>query len=149
VDKLTPTQRSAHMARIKRSDTRPEKIVRSLLHRLGYRFRIQFKDVPGRPDVALVKRRVAIMVHGCFWHAHGCPSSNIPKTRTDFWQAKFKANQERDVRLQAVAEAAGWRCLVVWECETKDEDALAARLSVQLGPTRISGVPGDTFEGER
>ena len=110
-DKLTPEQRSAHMARIRRSDTKPEKRVRSLLHSLGYRFRIQLKGVPGRPDVALTRRRVAIMVHGCFWHAHGCPSSNIPKTRTDFWSAKFAANKARDARLQEAAEADGWRCV--------------------------------------
>jgi len=137
------------MARIKRSDTRPEKIVRSLLHKLGYRFRIQLKGVPGRPDVAFVKRRVAIMVHGCFWHAHGCPSANLPKTRAEFWEAKFKANKERDLRLQAAAEAAGWRCLVIWECETKDKAALATRLSADLGPTRLSRVDRDAFKGAR
>lgn len=136
------------MARIKRSDTKPEKIVRSLLHRLGYRFRIQLKGVPGRPDVAFMKRRVAIMIHGCFWHAHGCHFSNMPKTRTEFWQLKFQTNKDRDARLQARAEAAGWRCLVVWECETKDQDALAARLSAALGPPRVSAVDGNAFEGD-
>lgn len=137
------------MARIRRSDTKPEKRVRSLLHGLGYRFRIQLKGVPGRPDVALTRRRVAIMVHGCFWHAHGCPSSNLPKTRTDFWAAKFAANKARDARLQQAAEADGWRCIVIWECETNDMTTLAARLRDELGPSRMSDVEGDTLEGRR
>lgn len=136
------------MARIKRSDTRPEKIVRSLLHQLGYRFRIQLKNVPGRPDVAFPARRVAIMVHGCFWHAHGCAFSNIPKTRNEFWTEKFRANKERDARLQEAAEAAGWHCLVVWECETKDREALAAWLSASLGPPRSSGVRRNALKGD-
>lgn len=124
------------MARIRRSDTRPEKRVRSLLHGLGYRFRIQFRGVPGRPDVAFTRKRIAIMVHGCFWHAHGCASSNLPKTRKDFWAAKFAANKARDARLQEAAEADGWRCVVIWECETRDLAALAERLADELGAPR-------------
>lgn len=148
-DKLTPEQRSAHMARIRRSDTKPEKRVRSLLHGLGYRFRIQLKGVPGRPDVALTRRRIAIMVHGCFWHAHGCASSNLPKTRTDFWAAKFAANKARDARLQLAAEKGGWRCIVIWECETNDIAALAARLRDELGPPCLSDIESHAFEGRR
>jgi DNA mismatch endonuclease (patch repair protein) len=141
-DRFTPAQRSAHMARIKRSNTTPELIVRRLLHRLGYRFRIQQKGVPGRPDIALPGRRKAIFVHGCFWHAHeNCPVGRVPKTRTEFWQAKFAANRERDARLEAQARRAGWSCLVVWECELKDESRLTSVLKTHLGPTRVQTVP--------
>ncbi|MER8728884.1 very short patch repair endonuclease [Mesorhizobium sp. M1227] len=137
------------MAQIKRSDTRPEKIVRSLLHSLGYRFRIQLKGVPGRPDVAFPKRRVVIMIHGCFWHAHGCPLSNTPKTRIEFWANKFRANKERDARLQTAAEAAGWRCVTIWECETHDRKALVQRLQGELGPQRCQSFQRDTLESGR
>jgi DNA mismatch endonuclease Vsr len=134
IDRLTPAERSAHMARIKRSDTRPELIVRKLLFRLGYRFRIQMRGVPGRPDVAFPRRRKAIYVHGCFWHAHeNCSVSRVPKTRTAFWKAKFAANRERDRRLEASARQAGWSCLVVWECELRDEVTLARLLTSHLG----------------
>lgn len=137
------------MARIRRSNTKPEMVVRSLLHRLGYRFRIQLKGVPGRPDVAFTRRRVAIMIHGCFWHAHGCPSSNMPKTRRSFWQEKFRANRERDARLQAAAEAAGWRCVVLWECETGDIAELQGLLTAELGPPRLPSGDRDALEGRR
>ena len=153
-DRLTPAERSAHMARIRRVNTRPEMTVRSVLHRLGYRFRIQLKGVPGRPDVAFPRRRMAIFVHGCFWHAHhGCSIFKVPKTRTDFWLAKFERNRERDARLLIAAEAEGWQCLVVWECETRDKAALAARLRKHLGgrsadrakaPVKITNVRSKT-----
>jgi DNA mismatch endonuclease (patch repair protein) len=95
------------------------------------------KGVPGRPDVAFPLRRKAVFVHGCFWHAHeACPAFKVPKTRTDFWVAKFRRNKERDARLLAAAEADGWRCLVIWECETRDQASLAARLRKHLGPMR-------------
>jgi len=87
------------MGRIKRANTKPELIVRSILHRLGYRFRLQWKPAPGRPDVAFPRRRKAIFIHGCFWHQHpGCRLAHIPATRRDFWQAKFDRNHARDVR---------------------------------------------------
>jgi len=112
-------------------------IVRRLLHRRGYRFRIQLKGVPGRPDVALPGRRKAIFIHGCFWHAHhGCPLFKVPKTRTDFWIAKFMRNKERDGRLLASAEADEWDCLVIWECETRDERRLENLLQKRLGRRR-------------
>lgn len=121
------------MARIRRSDTKPERIVRSLLHALGYRFRIQFVQVPGRPDIAFPGRRKCIQVHGCFWHGHGCSLSRMPKTRTEFWEGKFARNRERDVRLERAAAEAGWTTLTVWECETRDNSALADRLVTFLG----------------
>jgi len=124
------------MARIRRSNTKPERVVRSLLHALGYRFRIQVRGVPGRPDIALPGRRKAIFVHGCFWHGHeGCRLHHIPKTRPAFWTAKFARNRERDDRLLSAAQQAGWACLVVWECEIGDS-GLKDRLIRFLGPTR-------------
>jgi len=137
-DVLTAEQRSAHMARIKRSDTKPERIVRGLLHSLGYRFRVQFAKVPGRPDVAFPGRRKCIQVHGCFWHDHGCALSRRPKTRAEFWEEKFARNRERDARLSKAAADAGWKTLTIWECETRDREALTKRLVMFLGERRQS-----------
>lgn len=136
-DRMSRDKRSALMARIKRSNTRPELAVRQLLHRMGYRFRIQLAGVPGRPDIAFTKKKKAIFVHGCFWHAHeGCPVHKIPKTRTDFWRAKFARNKERDQRLLKEAEARGWSCLVLWECELDDLMMIGKRLKQFLGNAR-------------
>jgi len=140
-DRLSPTQRSAHMARIRRANTQPELLLRRLLHRLGYRFRLQLADVPGRPDVAFTARKKAIYVHGCFWHAHeGCSASRIPKTRPAFWAAKFQRNRERDKRLLEAAQSLGWRCLVVWECEIGKDLSLPRRLRTFLGKPRVTPV---------
>ena len=134
--------RSRLMSRIRRANTRPERIVRSLLHRLGYRFRTQLRGIPGRPDVAFPGRRKGILVHGCFWHQHtGCRHARIPATRQAFWAAKFDRNRERDQRLLVAAEALGWEMLVVWECETRDAAALEARLTAFVGATRVGGSP--------
>lgn len=124
------------MARIRRADTKPELIVRRLLHSHGYRFRTQFAKVPGRPDVAFPARKKCIQVHGCFWHAHGCAMSSLPKTRTAFWEAKFARNKERDARLENAATTAGWETLTIWECETGDVEALRNRLVIFLGEQR-------------
>jgi DNA mismatch endonuclease (patch repair protein) len=138
VDPLSPEARGALMSRIRRSDTKPELVVRGLLHRLGYRFRIQFSEVPGRPDVAFPGRGKCVQVHGCFWHAHGCALSRVPKSRTSFWEAKFARNRERDQRLEAAAAAAGWTSLTIWECETKHLESLQRRLVDFIGPCRMS-----------
>lgn len=138
MDRLSKAERSAHMARIRRADTRPERVVRSLLHRLGYRFRIQFAKVPGRPDVAFPARRKCVQVYGCFWHAHGCSLSHMPKTRSDFWAAKFARNRARDARLEQAAAAQGWTTLTIWECETRNPEGLEQRLRHFLGDSRLS-----------
>lgn len=136
VDRLTPQQRSEVMARIKRSDTKPELIVRKLLHRLGYRFRVQLQGIPGRPDVAFPRRRKIIQIHGCFWHAHeGCATFRMPKSRTAFWEAKFARNKARDARLEEAARDAGWDVLTLWECGLNDEARLIDELVDFLGPT--------------
>ena len=108
-------------------DTKPEMIVRRLLHGMGYRYRLHRKDLPGRPDIVFASRRKVIFVHGCFWHRHADPSCKIarmPKSRLDFWGPKFAANQARDERDVAALEKMGWNVLVVWECGLRDVDGL-------------------------
>lgn len=105
------------MSRIRSRNTNPEKQLRSLLHRAGYRFRINVKKLPGSPDIVLPKYRTAIFVHGCFWHRHaGCKYAYIPKSRIEFWDNKFQSTVERDLKKTKTLEASGWRVLVVWEC---------------------------------
>lgn len=133
MDSLSPERRSWNMSRIRAKDTRPERLVRSLLHSLGYRFRLNRKDVPGRPDIVLPKYRTAIYVHGCFWHRHGgCSLAYTPKSNLEFWSKKFTRNEERDAEVAAALKEAGWNQVVVWECETRDEAALARRLKRSL-----------------
>lgn len=106
------------MSRIRGKNTKPEVLLRSLLHRRGFRFRLHTPSLPGRPDIVLPKYRTAIFVHGCFWHRHeGCSNTTMPKTRTGFWAEKFRRTVERDARKKAELEALGWQVLTVWECE--------------------------------
>jgi DNA mismatch endonuclease (patch repair protein) len=129
MDKLTVERRSWNMSRIKGRDTVPEKRVRSMLHRLGFRFSLRRKDLPGRPDIVLPKFNLAIFVHGCFWHRHeACYNAVLPKTRQEFWLSKLNGNVERDGRNNAALRQLGWRVLVVWECEVEDEAKLSKRL---------------------
>lgn len=117
------------MRRIKNVNTEPELVVRRLLWSMGYRYRLQCKDLPGKPDIAFLGRKKAIFVHGCFWHQHGegCSDSHIPKSNQEYWLPKFQRNQARDTAVQAALAAAGWDVMIVWECETSRED-LAKRL---------------------
>lgn len=124
-DRLTPEQRSRLMARIRGKDTAPERRVRRTAHALGLRFRLHRRDLPGTPDMVLPKRRIALFVHGCFWHQHaGCRKAQRPQTRPDYWAAKFRANAERDAQAAAALAATGWRVVVLWECETEDAEGL-------------------------
>lgn len=133
MDILTPEERSRVMSHITGKDTRPEMIVRSLLHRLGFRFRLHHRDLPGKPDIVLPRRKAVIFVHGCFWHRHqGCKDATIPKTNTGFWLNKLNRNVERDLKAASALKAAGWRVLYVWECETNNLDMLADRLTREL-----------------
>lgn len=121
------------MSRVKGRDTRPEKLVRSLLHRMGYRFRLHRKDLPGKPDVVLPRHRKIVFVHGCFWHGHeGCRRASRPKSNAEFWNRKIDANIERDVRTQRELESSGWKVLTVWQCETRNVEALRERLETFL-----------------
>ena len=128
-DVFTPEQRSAVMRRVKGRGTSPELTVRKVLTRLGARYRLHRKDLPGSPDIVLAGRRLAIFVHGCFWHGHDCArGARAPKQNRDYWTAKIGRNRARDARTQAALEAAGWTPVTLWECELKDAAALEARL---------------------
>jgi len=126
MDHLTPSNRSWNMGRICSKNTKPEKIVRSLLHKLGYRFRLYRKDLPGKPDIILPKYSSIVMVHGCFWHRHkNCKYSYEPKSKVEFWKNKFKTNTIRDKKVIGELKSLGWRVLVIWECETKNIKSLS------------------------
>lgn len=130
MDTLTPPERSRLMSRIHSKNTKPELAVRSLLHRLGYRFRLHRKDLPGRPDIVLPRHRKIILVQGCFWHGHTCRLASKPKSNEGYWGPKILANRGRDERnLQALTDL-GWSLLEVWECETKNARELECRLSL-------------------
>jgi len=117
MDRITKDHRSWNMSRIKDRNTKPEIIVRKALHRLGYRFRLHRKDLPGRPDIVLPKYKTVIFVHGCYWHRHkGCKYAYIPKSRVKFWERKFEENIERDKRNKRTLKRMGWRVIVIWEC---------------------------------
>lgn len=134
--------RSKIMSRIRSRDTVPELIVRSVVHRLGFRFRLHRKGLPGTPDLVFPSRRAAVFVHGCFWHCHaGCKRSFHPKTNKEFWTPKLDRNVERDRDNQQRLGNLGWRLLVVWECEVGDKGALAARLKAFLGHNSLMASP--------
>lgn len=131
MDTLTQDERSRLMARVKSKNTKPERVIRSMLHRLGFRFRLHRRDLPGTPDIVLPRHRTAIQVRGCFWHGHskpGCPGARIPKSRVEFWTTKIQGNAERDKRSDAALRKAGWRVVVLWECELKNLARLERRL---------------------
>lgn len=134
-DHLSPEQRSAHMRLIRARDTKPEIVVRRIVHGMGFRFRLHRRDLPGRPDLALPRHRKAILVHGCFWHQHeGCRNARQPKTRLDYWLPKLARNVARDAEVRAELVARGWQVLEIFECETRKPDALRERLAQFLGP---------------
>lgn len=119
-DFLTPQKRSALMSRVRRKDTKPELIVRKSLHAMGFRYRLHAKELPGTPDIVMRPRKLAIFVHGCFWHCHpGCSRCRIPSTNSQFWADKLKKNQERDIAVLEKLLEMNWRILVIWECEAK------------------------------
>jgi DNA mismatch endonuclease (patch repair protein) len=125
--KRNPLTRSENMARIRSTDTSPEMTLRRALHAAGLRYRLHAPELPGRPDIVFRQSKMAIFVHGCFWHSHAeCRRSNIPKSRQEYWGPKLERNVARDVRNRELLEATGWTVLTFWECETQDKIALAA-----------------------
>lgn len=127
--KETPEVRSRIMRAVKSGDTAPELLVRSLAHRMGYRFRLHRKDLPGKPDIVFPGMRKAIFVHGCFWHGHDCArGARMPKSNRDYWTKKIARNKERDRAVRAALRRSGWTSLVVWECDLKDEKGLKAEV---------------------
>lgn len=133
-DVHTPEQRSYNMSRIRGANTKPELIVRSLVHQMGYRFRLHRRDLPGRPDLVLPGRRKVIFVHGCFWHVHRCRYGRVvPQTNAEFWRTKREGTVRRDRRNRRVLRADSWDVLTVWECWTRSpEQRLIPKLTAFL-----------------
>lgn len=139
-DKLTSSQRSRCMSRIRGKNTKPEILVRKGLHARGFRFRLHNKKLPGRPDIVLPKYGVAIMVNGCFWHGHkGCRYATKPKTNVEFWETKIARNLHRDEVTTAHLEALGWTVITVWECELRNSSQLDERLNALAEDIRYAG----------
>lgn len=133
MDKLDAQRRSQNMSQIRSKNTKPEVLLRSLLHRAGYRFRLHRKDLPGKPDIVFPGRRKVILVHGCFWHQHlGCREGRIPGTRQDYWRPKLKRNVERDAAAVEQLRTLGWDVMTVWECEIKNAEPVKDRLRAFL-----------------
>jgi len=136
VDTLSTSERSERMARIHGRDTKPEMVVRRLLHGMGYRYRLHRGDLPGKPDIVFGKRKKAIFIHGCFWHRHDDPTcrlARLPKSRLEFWGPKLAANAERDKLKQDALKRLGWNVLVVWECELRQSEQLENKLRQFVG----------------
>jgi DNA mismatch endonuclease, patch repair protein len=128
-------KRSRLMSRVRQRDTKPEMAVRRRTHALGFRFRLQRNDLPGRPDLVFPRLRKVLFVHGCFWHSHaGCKWATVPKTRAEYWESKFTANRARDVRVTQALREAGWEVGIIWECETRHPDLLTWHLQEFLAP---------------
>ena len=128
-DRIDPSHRSWNMGRIKGKDTKPEILVRSLLHRMGFRFRLHRRDLPGTPDIVLPKFHTAIFVNGCFWHRHsGCKYAYTPKSRIGFWKKKFEDTTHRDLENSKLLADLGWNVEVIWECELRDTEKLTEKI---------------------
>jgi len=129
MDKLTKERRSWNMSRIRLKNTKPELIVRSMLHRMGYRFRLHVKELPGHPDIVLSKYKAVIFVHGCFWHRHpGCKYAYMPKSRQEFWTEKFAKNIGRHERVMEELTGLGWKVLIIWECEISNMNIIEEKI---------------------
>ncbi|MBP0439560.1 very short patch repair endonuclease [Tianweitania sediminis] len=132
-DRISKERRSWLMGRVGSRNTSPELRVRSVAHSLGLRFRLHKKDLPGRPDIVFPKHKLAIFVHGCFWHRHsGCRKASNPRSSVEFWQSKFAANVARDARAVQDLEELGWRVAVIWECETRTKEGVTSFLSANI-----------------
>ena len=132
-DVFSPEKRSSVMRRVKGKDTSPELKVRRVLTRMGLRYRLHRKDLPGKPDIVMPGRKLAIFVHGCFWHGHDCArGARVPQANRPYWEAKIGRNRERDIEHRAALAATGWRVLTLWECELKDEAALTETLGREI-----------------
>lgn len=129
MDTLSPQERSERMRRVRGKDTKPEMAVRRLVHRLGFRYRLHDRKLPGQPDMVFAAKKSVIFVHGCFWHRHkDCASCRLPKSRLEFWKPKLEENRKRDSRNERKLRREGWRVLVLWECEVSDHERLKSRI---------------------
>lgn len=133
VDTLTPEARSERMARIGGKHTAPEMIVRRMVHAMGFRFRLHRRDLPGSPDLVFPTLKKIVLVHGCYWHGHGCKIGKLPKSNVAFWREKIVKNRARDKHNLRDLKALGWQTLVVWQCETRKPDELRKTLTAFLG----------------
>jgi DNA mismatch endonuclease (patch repair protein) len=134
MDSISRRRRSENMRRIRSANTKPELVVRSLAHRLGYRFRLHRRDLPGCPDLVFPSKRKVIFVHGCFWHQHrGCIDGRIPKSNISYWIPKLANNKKRDKKNRSKLTAIGWKCLEIWDCQTGDSRNLTRLLRAFLG----------------
>jgi|SRR6185437_2133326 len=141
MDKITTERRSANMRAIRSRDTAPEITIRRMLSKMGYRYRLYAKDVPGKPDIVFRGRKKAILVHGCFWHQHAmpeCSDSRRPKTNSDYWEAKLTRNVERDAVNAELLKTLGWSALIIWECQLRDPDNVAKTIRSFLGSPKPS-----------
>lgn len=135
-DTVSVPERSRLMSLVKAKNTRPEMLIRRLVHGAGYRYRLHGAKLPGKPDLVFASRRKVIFVHGCFWHRHDhCALARMPKSNQDFWMAKLEGNKERDAANQRKLREMGWEVMVVWECELRDMNAVLERITCFLGAT--------------
>lgn len=135
-DTLTPEERSERMSRVRGKDTKPEMIVRRMVHGMGYRYRLHRRDLPGIPDLVLPRLKKVIFVHGCFWHRHQdprCKLARLPKSRLDFWKPKLESNRRRDIENESKLLKRGWNILVVWECEIGNKEQIENTILAFLG----------------
>tara|TARA_R110002072_G_scaffold222599_1_gene379675 strand:- start:565 stop:984 length:420 start_codon:yes stop_codon:yes gene_type:complete len=132
VDHVTPERRSFIMSNVGQKNTKPEVVLRRALHALGYRYRLHRRDLPGTPDIVFPSRRKIIVMHGCFWHGHGCRWGQLPKSRPEYWRPKVETNRERDKKTLTALREADWEPLVVWQCELRDPDTAIQRVEAFL-----------------
>lgn len=141
VDTLTTEERSKRMSLIRNKDTKPEMVVRRLIHGMGYRYRLHNARLPGKPDLVFPSRRKVIFVHGCFWHRHeGCHLARLPKSNLDFWLPKLEENRRRDEKHIRELLESGWDCMTIWECELRNIDLLANRIRAFLQQSKELGT---------
>ncbi len=132
-DPLSPDERSERLSRVRHVDTKPEMVVRKLVHGMGYRYRLHKVGLPGKPDLAFSSRKRVIFVNGCFWHQHGCNHYRMPRSRQEFWNPKLERNVERDRTVRLALSELGWEVLTIWECELRDLDEIRQRVKDFLG----------------
>jgi len=149
-DIVSPAKRSQMMSGIKAKDSHPERLVRRLLFSAGYRFRLHRRDLPGTPDIVLPRHKIAIFVHGCFWHMHAkCKYAKLPSTRSEFWQEKLVGNVKRDQKAIDALVFSGWRVLTVWECSTQNSAALAWLRETLFGWIESGEISGEISGSKR
>jgi len=143
MDRISEEKRSYIMSRVHGRDTQPEIVVRKMLHKKGAIYRLYRSDLPGKPDIVLPKRKLALFVHGCFWHGHeGCRKGSLPKSRVEYWRKKTEANKERDKKVIEQLNELGWKTMVIWQCETRDKEMLSQKLDTLLSETECRKVTG-------